>query len=59
VQEAFTAFGRGDLETTISCFAEDIAVQHPMTKEKYDLSAGGFSAKRHYVNVTEEQNTAE
>jgi len=33
VQKALAAFGQGDLETAVSCFAGDVAIQHPMPKE--------------------------
>ena len=33
VQNVFTAFGRGDLEAVMGCFADNIAIQHPMPKE--------------------------
>jgi len=33
VQMALAAFGHGDLATAVSCFADDVAIQHPMPKE--------------------------
>jgi hypothetical protein len=33
VQKALAAFGQGDLETAVSCFAGDVAIKHPMPKE--------------------------
>lgn len=33
VQKALAAFGQGDLETALSCFAGDVTIQHPMPKE--------------------------
>jgi len=33
VQNVLAAFGRGDLETAMSGFAEDVVIQHPMPKE--------------------------
>lgn len=32
IRNAFTAFGRGDLEAVVNYFADDIAIQHPMPK---------------------------
>jgi len=33
VRNIMTAFRRGDLETVIASFSEDVAIQHPMPKE--------------------------
>jgi uncharacterized protein len=55
VQKALAAFGQGDLETAVSCFAGDVAIQHPMPKEIWPW-CGRSSGRRALANFLSEMS---
>jgi hypothetical protein len=55
VQKALAAFGQGDLETAVSCFAADVAIQHPMPKEIWPW-CGRSSGRRALANFMSEMS---
>jgi uncharacterized protein len=55
VQKALVAFGQGDLETAVSYFADNVAIQHPMPKEIWPW-CGRSSGRRALANFLSEMS---